>query len=103
MRLSDAGSGEWQLALALLSMMANSDVDSGEWQLAVALLSMMAKGKDEVSVEGEVRVTHSSAPEGRWGERAGSPITIVEGWHIPRLLDSSPGNPPVPWPGLFIW
>ena len=42
LRLSDVGSGEWQLALALLSTMANSDVDSGEWQLAVALLSTIA-------------------------------------------------------------
>jgi hypothetical protein len=32
----DTGSGEWQLALGLLSGM---DVDSGDWQLALALLS----------------------------------------------------------------
>ena len=44
-KLSDweiVGSGEWQLALALLSKMANSDVGSGEWQLAAALFRTMA-------------------------------------------------------------
>ena len=41
---ADTGSGEWQLALGLLSGM---DVDSGEWQLAVVLLSGMNVGGDE--------------------------------------------------------
>ena len=44
-KLSDweiVGSGEWQLALALLRKMANSDVGSGEWQLAAALFRTMA-------------------------------------------------------------
>ena len=39
---SDVGSGDGQLTVALLSTMANSDVGGGEWQLASALLSTMA-------------------------------------------------------------
>ena len=42
-RIIACGNGaEWQLALELLSTMANSDVGSGERQLTLALLSTMA-------------------------------------------------------------
>ena len=47
--------------------------------------------------DGEVRLMHSFAPGERWGERAGSPITSVEGWHIPRLSEPpAPRGTPVP-------
>ena len=74
---SDVGSGEWQLALALLSTMAKSDVGSGEWQLALALLSTMANA-DVGSGEWQLALALLSLAMRRWQRRVATRIGLAQ-------------------------
>ena len=78
------GSGEWQLASALLSKMANSDVGSGEWQLAAVLFRLLRGTANVFGGRGQVACSTSHVRIQAGVPGIGVKLALCELEHTPR-------------------